>query len=1053
MKLMAVCRSPQNDRRPVKYGDHQKRQFVVECLQKSQTMLQRRLLIPEAVPGQSQKALIDNYEYVIRRGAKRSERATDQGCMLSAAKAAWNAVKENPAVTKDKVSLMFVFAQFEFASHYSETLEVLKIARDEGIVLGVISNHLGFWFHEECAAPCGLRDLVAPELLLVSSEVGCSKPGNRIFELFLERLTAADCIFVDDKDFQASLVLCVLGVSSEVENVTAARALGFQGLCFNAKTAAPGALAEVWVLVPLQMVRLERLGNSLVMERIREANTHRCPAFHALTILSPHVILISVVQYPHFISYASGLVQAAEMEIRFAVAAIVLSLLHESVCEEHIVQLPLGGRLGLSTRGASSFRVRFLYDGADPRETWEVQPEEADAPFSLRIHSDEKGIDSPGLGSIAVSSEGKLRLRGPSGDVITESLPLGQLSCAAVGGRPQGGQQIAELPAASAGACCQICRARSNCTDWAFDGTNCILVKDASGWEAASGTTWGRSPGLLAFNSTSASVFGGGAGPKVATSLQRSGATGRVANRETFVPYYYTADGYAALGHTAASRFDRLLVRYQATGDYLVWSFSGDFQIYLMPAPSLLEGSRHYLSLIGRPPVPPMHAFGFLASRWGWEDGAYVEETLKSFRAGGFPLDSIIVDFEWFANTSDYDFSPEGQPWYNDFGWNPELFPSPTRQLEKYRSDFHVRVAGIRKPRLGNQELLQKMRENRWILPEGGPETYAHGRWLLFSNPDLRSWYKTQLRHYLQAGIAYWWNDEGENSYYTYHEWNAAEKDILEETQPGQRFFSLNRAFTPGLARLGAGVWTGDIDSSWQDLVRTPGMVLNWGLAGAPYVACDIGGFTGEPTPELLVRWYQVGVFMPIMRVHSAIWVKPHWPWLFGDRAAEVMREALHLRYRLIPYHYSLAHRLYSVGILWIRPLAAVFPKDPKVANLTSQWMDGEILVSPILNEASKSEVYLPEGQWHPFNRAGEIITGPRSAVEEVVPLDNIPAYVRLGTVIPLAPQVQSTDDLPGGPLEVQVYAGADGNFTLVEEQPPWQAFETQTSLRQLGVL
>mmetsp|Transcript_41283 Transcript_41283/g.84976 ORF Transcript_41283/g.84976 Transcript_41283/m.84976 type:complete len:166 (+) Transcript_41283:143-640(+) len=114
-------------------------------------------------------------------------------------------------------------------------LMLTYVAPCEGIVLGVISNHLGFWFHEECATPCGLRDLVSPELLLVSSEVGCSKPGNRIFELFLERLhvqhpglTAADCIFVDDK----------------VDNVTAAQALGFQGLCFNAKTAAPGALAE-----------------------------------------------------------------------------------------------------------------------------------------------------------------------------------------------------------------------------------------------------------------------------------------------------------------------------------------------------------------------------------------------------------------------------------------------------------------------------------------------------------------------------------------------------------------------------------------------------------------------------------------------------------------------------------------------------------------------------------------------------------------------------------------------------------------------------------------
>ncbi|CAE7305209.1 yihX [Symbiodinium pilosum] len=169
---------------------------------------------------------------------------------LQAAKTAWKAFRENPAATKDcfwqlvcETSGLEASAAKEadaeicetLRSHYADTLEVLNIARDQGIILGVISNHIGFWFHEECAKPCGLSTLVTPELLIVSSEVGCSKPSSRIFEIFLQRLqalhpgiAAADCIFVDDK----------------AENVEAAEALGFRGLIFNAKTAAPGTLAE-----------------------------------------------------------------------------------------------------------------------------------------------------------------------------------------------------------------------------------------------------------------------------------------------------------------------------------------------------------------------------------------------------------------------------------------------------------------------------------------------------------------------------------------------------------------------------------------------------------------------------------------------------------------------------------------------------------------------------------------------------------------------------------------------------------------------------------------
>jgi len=397
------------------------------------------------------------------------------------------------------------------------------------------------------------------------------------------------------------------------------------------------------------------------------------------------------------------------------------------------------------------------------------------------------------------------------------------------------------------------------------------------------------------------------------------------------------------------------------------------------------------------------------------------------------------MDFEWYTNRTDYGFLPHGETWYQDFGTQRATLPNPKQQLKSYRQKFHVRMGGIRKPRLGNTDFLSRARWNGWLLPGGAPDgqfpsdmdrVYAWGRNLDFSNTEVRDWYARQLRHLLNVGISFWWNDEGETDYFTYFYWNTAQVQALRATissptAPHRRFFSLNRAFTPGLARLGGAVWTGDIDPSWEDLRRTPGLMLNYALAGAPYVACDIGGFSGETQGELLTRWMQVGVFMPIMRVHSWLWAQPHWPWLFGETASTAMREALELRYRLIPYHYSLAHGMFDRKHLWMRPLAMVFPDDPVAVSITMQWMDGSLMVAPVLREDSHREVYLPAGKWYHFNSTsavdGEVHLGGHA--EE----DEIPLFVRAGTVLPLAPVVQSTDELPGGPLEIQIYSGADG--------------------------
>lgn len=146
-----------------------------------------------------------------------------------------------------------------------------------------------------------------------------------------------------------------------------------------------------------------------------------------------------------------------------------------------------------------------------------------------------------------------------------------------------------------------------------------------------------------------------------------------------------------------------------------------------------------------------------------------------------------------------------------------------------------MRFGGIRKPRLGNSKLLTMARSKNWTYTkQGGGD--GGSRNLNYSDPNVREWYAAQQKPLLDAGVEFWWNDEGETSFFTFYYWNLAQTQTLKTTSPNKRFMSINRAFTPGMSRMGLVIWTGDVAPQWQDLQRTPGYVLNWGLAGA---ACE----------------------------------------------------------------------------------------------------------------------------------------------------------------------------------------------------------------------
>ena len=171
---------------------------------------------------------------------------------------------------------------------------------------------------------------------------------------------------------------------------------------------------------------------------------------------------------------------------------------------------------------------------------------------------------------------------------------------------------------------------------------------------------------------------------------------------------------------------------------------------------------------------------------------------------------------------------------------------------------------------------------------------------------------------------------------------------------------------------------------------------------------------------------------MSVMRVHSTRVDKPHFPWLYGPVAATAMQQALNLRYALLPYYYSLAHQFSQTGIPYVQSLVMAYPADPSTHAITTPWMLGDLMAAPVVLPLDRSEVYFPTDLWYSFNSSATL-QGPRAVVLNVSLLD-IPLFVRAGSLVSLAPALQYSDQLPGGPLSLHIYSGKDASFVLTED-------------------
>jgi alpha-glucosidase len=507
------------------------------------------------------------------------------------------------------------------------------------------------------------------------------------------------------------------------------------------------------------------------------------------------------------------------------------------------------------------------------------------------------------------------------------------------------------------------------------------------------------------------------AGPLIHTSGQQA-----VRNGLTVVPFIWSPSGYGIFVANDIRNANQHITWSDSNGT-LAWTVPEGFaDIYLMAATESAGVLGDYARLTGSAPIPPRWTFGFLLSRWGYRDAADVQDKWQQFRDRKIPVDAFIYDYDWFIN---------------DWEFNPHTFPDPAANLTQMHS-MNLHFVGIRKPRV-NGPNADYAKDHGWAIPA------PFGTDLRFDIPAARAWWWGYQLPLLNAGVDGWWNDEAEQAYDEFF-YMSQQQYLGGRAASPKRQWSIDRVFSPGIQHYGAAAWTGDIDSTWEAFGQQPGTLLNWSMAGMPYVSHDTGGFQSTPSPELYTRWMEEAVFIPVMRAHGTH-DSPRWPWAFGDDQLAAMTKAINLRYQLIPYIYTLAETTYRTGLPPMRPLFLEFPDDQATWSLNDEWLLGDrVLAAPVLAKGGERKVYLPAGDWFDGN-TGKSVAGAQTLDLTPVPLDVIPFFVRAGTILPLGPVIQSTAEAED-PLEVRIYPGADAAFSLYEDDGDTYDYEKGTFTR-----
>jgi len=514
-----------------------------------------------------------------------------------------------------------------------------------------------------------------------------------------------------------------------------------------------------------------------------------------------------------------------------------------------------------------------------------------------------------------------------------------------------------------------------------------------------------------------------------------------VSNRGYALFFDNTSDAILSVGRSDGG----IRITYTAEAGRLVW--------YFLVGRDLRGVMLEVAELLGRPPLPPRWALGFLQSTRHFDDTEELRRLPRTIREKRIPCDGLIY-------LSTYG---EAQGWnrgVGHLGFQPALWRDPPAVIDEAREQ-HFEIITHEYPVLHEQSpLFAEAEANGYLLDEGygrASETarrsanYREGqRYLDFSNPVVGAWWWAAHRELAKLGVAGWWLDGGEGPPAT-AKLHAGDGTLLHNIydrfrheafavgeaadRPGQRVFLLCRSGAAGMQRFGATCWSGDINNDFETLDAQIPLGLNTGLSGVPYWGTDVGGFF-HPVPEtgeLYARWFQLGAFSPIFRSHGWVW-REHVPWAHGAEVEAICRQYAELRYRLLPYTYTMAWQAHTLGLPLMRPLVLNYPDDPRVWQLGHEFLWGDdLLVAPVTREGVKAwPVYLPAGGWYDF-WSGARYEGPGGVTLDA-PLDRLPLLVRAGAIVPLGPVVQHSGERPLDEVTLLIYPEGASSFELYED-------------------
>jgi alpha-D-xyloside xylohydrolase len=514
------------------------------------------------------------------------------------------------------------------------------------------------------------------------------------------------------------------------------------------------------------------------------------------------------------------------------------------------------------------------------------------------------------------------------------------------------------------------------------------------------------------------------------------------------VPLLLSSEGYGVFFDMTAPLYYDL--GQASVGAWQVTARADHLRAYLIVGDGIAPIIQAYHRLTGVPGVPPDWSFGFWISRWGYRNRDEVMAVARRMREERVPCDVIHIDPYWMR-------FHEGH--HGDLEWDESAFPDPKGMIAELKA-LGFRLSLWESPYVPLNSEMRADGERRGFLlkskaispsPPGGGQggglALVHGfakpsAAIDFTNPEAVEWFKAKNRRLLEMGVAVMKTDFAED---------MPDDAVPSDGTPAEQLHNLypllyQRAVFEvtkevhgyGLiwARSGyAGSqrypvhWGGDPGCTFDDMAASLRGALSWILSGAAFASFDMGGFFGIPTltdppsPELYVRWSQMGLLFSHARAHGH--TAPREPWAYGKPALSIFRRYAQLRYRLLPYLYAAARRT-AEGTPLARPLVYDHPSDRTTWHIDDEYLLGpDLLVAPMFIPRGRRDVYLPAGGWYDF-WTDQRFDGTRWIGYDAE-LETLPLFVRAGAVLPMGPEIQYANAQAWDPLQFEVYPGSEG--------------------------